>query len=109
MSTRLFCLSLLLGLTWAQTQTRTARISAAADALHDKIVAQRRDFHQYPELSNREERTARVIAEKLRAIGMDDIKTGIGKYGIVAVLKGGRPGPAIAWRADMDALPVTDR
>ena len=107
MYTRLFGLSLLLGLTWAQTQTRTARISAAADALHDKIVAQRRDFHQYPELSNREERTARVIAEKLRAIGMDDIKTGIGKYGIVAVLKGGRPGPAVAWRADMDALPVT--
>ena len=92
----------------AQTQTRTQRISAAADALNDQVIAQRRDFHRHPELSNREERTARVIAERLRAIGLEEVKTGVGKHGIVALLKGGRPGPVVAWRADMDALPVTD-
>src|SRR5690242_21766742 len=88
-------------------QTRPARISAAADALRDAIIAQRRDFHQHPELSNREQRTAQVIAAKLRALGLDEVKTGVGKHGIVALLKGSRPGGVVAWRADMDALPVT--
>jgi len=89
------------------SQSRTQRIATAADGLHDRVIAQRRDFHQHPELSNREERTARVIAEKLRALRIDDVKTGVGKHGIVALLKGGKPGPVVAWRADMDALPVT--
>jgi amidohydrolase len=89
------------------TQTREERISQAAEALHDKLVEQRRDFHTHPELSNREERTARVVAEKLRALDFDDVKTGVGKHGVVAVLKGAKPGPVVAWRADMDALPVT--
>jgi len=89
------------------TQTREERISQAAEALHDKLVEQRRDFHTHPELSNREERTARVVAEKLRALNFDDVKTGVGKHGVVAVLKGAKPGPVVAWRADMDALPVT--
>ena len=88
-------------------QVRTQRISAAADALRDTVIAQRRDFHQHPELSNREQRTAQVIAEKLRALGLDEVKTGVGKHGIVALLKGSRPGGVVAWRADMDALPVT--
>src|SRR2546425_12822290 len=57
-------------------QTREERISRAAEALHDHLIEQRRDFHMHPELSNREERTARVIAEKLRALGLDDVKTG---------------------------------
>ncbi|MBI2689913.1 MAG: amidohydrolase [Acidobacteria bacterium] len=87
-------------------QTREEQVAKAAAALRDKVVEQRRDFHRHPELSNREERTARVIAEKLRALGLDDVRTGVGKYGVVAVLKGGQPGPVVAWRADMDALPV---
>jgi amidohydrolase len=88
-------------------QSREEQISKAADALHDKLIEQRRDFHMHPELSNREERTSRIVAEKLRALGFDEVKTGIGKHGVVALLKGAKPGPVVAWRADMDALPVT--
>jgi amidohydrolase len=84
------------------------QIARAAEALNNSLVAQRRDFHMHPELSNREERTARVIAERLRALGLDEIKTGVGKHGIVALLKGAKPGPVIAVRADMDALPIED-
>jgi amidohydrolase len=80
----------------------------AADAIRDKVIAQRRDFHQHPELSNREERTARVVAERLRALGMDEVKTAVGRHGVVALLKGAKPGPVIAWRADMDALPIVE-
>ncbi len=71
------------------------------------LIEQRRDFHMNPELSNREVRTAKVVAEKLRALGFDEVKTGVAKNGVVAVLKGKKPGPVVAWRADMDALPVT--
>jgi amidohydrolase len=95
----------------AQTSAPTARekkTAAAADAMRDRLVAQRRDFHMHPELSNREERTSRVVAERLKAIGFTDIRTGVGKYGVVAVLKGGKPGPVVAVRADMDALPITE-
>jgi len=105
-STRVFYLCLLAS-ALCFGQDRTQRISTAADTLRAKVIAQRRDFHQHPELSNREERTARVIAEKLRALGLDDVKTGVGKHGIVALIKGAKPGGVVAWRADMDALPVT--
>jgi amidohydrolase len=88
-------------------QSREETISKAADALHDKLIEQRRDFHMHPELSNREERTSRIVAEKLRALGFDEVKTGVAKHGVVALLKGAKPGPVVAWRADMDALPVT--
>jgi amidohydrolase len=62
----------------------------------------------HPELSNREERTGRVIAEKLRALGLDEVKSGVGRHGVVAVLKGALPGPVVAVRADMDALPIEE-
>jgi amidohydrolase len=62
----------------------------------------------HPELSNREERTSKVIAQKLKALGFDDIRTGVSNHGIVALLKGGKPGPVVAIRADMDALPVEE-
>lgn len=88
------------------SQTREERVAAAADALREKLITQRRDFHSHPELSNREVRSAAVIAERLRALRFDEVKTGVGKHGVVAVLKGGKPGPVVAWRADMDALPV---
>lgn len=87
-------------------QSRELRVAKAADALAGRVVDLRRDFHMNPELSNREVRTARVIAERLRAIGLDEVKTGVGKNGVVGLLKGGKPGPVVAWRADMDALPV---
>ncbi|MCU1311358.1 MAG: amidohydrolase [Candidatus Angelobacter sp.] len=88
--------------------SREKQIAAAADAMRDRLVAQRRDFHMHPELSNREQRTSRVVAERLKAIGFTDVRTGVGKYGVVAVLKGGKPGPVVAVRADMDALPITE-
>src|SRR5438874_6470122 len=87
---------------------RDERIAHAAEAMREQLVAQRRDFHQHPELSNREERTSRVVAERLRAIGLEDIKTGVGRYGVTALLKGAKPGPVVAVRADMDALPIQE-
>src|SRR5262245_16273728 len=89
--------------------SREEEIARAAEGLRVKLVDQRRDFHMYPELSNREERTSRVIAEKLRALGLDEIRTGVGKYGVVALLKGKLPGGVVAVRADMDALPIQGR
>lgn len=83
-------------------------ISRAAAALRPQLVEWRRDFHMHPELSNREERTSRVIAERLRAMGFDEVKIGVARHGIVALIKGAKPGPVVAMRADMDALPVTE-
>jgi amidohydrolase len=88
--------------------SREEEIVRAAEGLRAKLVEQRRDFHMYPELSNREERTSRVIAEKLRALGLDEVRTGVGKYGVVALLKGKLPGGVVAVRADMDALPIQE-
>jgi amidohydrolase len=89
-------------------QTLEALIASRVDALKDALIAQRRDFHMNPELSNREERTARVIAEKLKALGLEDIRTGVSRHGVVAMLRGAKPGPVVAIRADMDALPVEE-
>lgn len=83
-------------------------IAQAAEALRQKLIEQRRDFHMHPELSNREERTAQAIAEKLRALGLDEVKTGVGKHGVIALLKGKLPGGIVAVRADMDALPIQE-
>ena len=107
-------LGLSLGLTMqpgrsaAGAPTREQQIAQAAEALRAKLVEQRRDFHMHPELSNREERTSRIVAERLRALGLDEVKTGVGKYGVVALLKGSKPGPVVAVRADMDALPIQE-
>jgi len=87
---------------------RQQAIDQAAEALRPKLIEQRRDFHRHPELSNREERTSRVIAERLRALGLDEVRTNVGKYGVVALLKGAHPGPVVAVRADMDALPILE-
>jgi amidohydrolase len=92
----------------ALVASRDQQIAQAAEAMRARLVEQRRDFHMHPELSNREERTARVVAERLRALGLDDVKTGVAKHGVVALLKGAKPGPVIAVRADMDALPVQE-
>ncbi|MEN9612809.1 MAG: hypothetical protein RLZZ628_3623 [Bacteroidota bacterium] len=84
------------------------KLDKAAQEIESKVVAWRRDFHQNPELSNRETRTAEIIAKHLKSLGLE-VQTGIAKTGVVAILKGGKPGPVIALRADIDALPVTER
>ncbi|MFL6336686.1 MAG: M20 family metallopeptidase [Pyrinomonadaceae bacterium] len=96
------------GLAFVDAGQRDQRVAAAAEALRAQLVATRRDFHMHPELSNREERTSRVVAERLRALGLTEIKTGVGKYGVTALLVGGKPGPVVAVRADMDALPIQE-
>ena len=78
-----------------------------ASEVMPKVIAWRRDIHQHPELGNRETRTAALVAEQLRKLGYE-VKTGVAHTGVVGVLKGGRPGPVVALRADMDALPVTE-
>src|SRR5262245_54295682 len=90
------------------TAARDKQVATAAESIRDKVIAQRRDFHMHPELSNREERTAKVVADRLREIGFTDIRTNIAKHGVVAVLKGGKPGAVVAIRADMDALPIQE-
>ena len=84
-----------------------AEIDRRALAVNDQVVSWRRDIHQHPELSGQETRTAALVADHLRKLGIQ-VRTGVGGTGVVGVLKGGRPGPAVALRADMDALPVTE-
>ncbi|RDZ26504.1 amidohydrolase [Lysobacter silvisoli] len=105
--TRLLLASALLAATSAAAQTPAA-VDRGARAVQAEVVAWRRDLHQHPELGNNEVRTAKLIADQLRRIGLQP-KTGIAHTGVVAVLKGGKPGPRIALRADMDALPVTEQ
>jgi metal-dependent amidase/aminoacylase/carboxypeptidase family protein len=82
-------------------------IDRLAPKLEAKAIAWRRDIHQHPELSNREVRTSKLVADHLRALGLE-VRTGVAKTGVVGVLRGGRPGPVVALRADMDALPVAE-
>ena len=72
------------------------------------MIAWRRDFHQHPELGNRETRTAAIVAERLRSLGFDSIQTGVAHTGVVGLLKGNLRGRVVALRADMDALPVSE-
>lgn len=89
-------------------QDMSKEINLATDKIMAKVVTWRRHFHQNPELSNREYKTAKYIEEHLRKLGLE-VKTGIAKTGLVAILKGGQPGPTIGLRADMDGLPVKER
>jgi len=86
-----------------------AQIDAAAQAAEARVIAWRRDFHAHPELGNREFRTAGIVAEHLRALGFDEVRTGVAHTGVVGLLKGDLPGPVVALRADMDALPVAEQ
>lgn len=79
-----------------------------AEDIEEKVIEWRRHFHQNPELSNREYKTGEKIAEHLKSLGLD-VQTGVAHTGVVAILKGGKPGPVVGLRADIDALPVTER
>ena len=85
-----------------------ARIDAEMGRVIARITELRHRIHEYPELGNREFETARLVADHLTGLGFDDVRTGVAHTGVVAVLRGGRPGPVVAVRADMDALPVTE-
>ena len=87
----------------AQRSDVHQRIAAYLDATAEEWVALRRDLHQHPELSGQEVRTAKIVADRLRKLGLS-VRTGVGGHGVVAVLNGGRPGPLVAYRADMDAV-----
>ncbi len=86
----------------------SAEIAAAADKINPQVIKWRRHFHENPELSNREFKTAEVVAGHLRRLGLE-VRTGVAKTGVIGILKGAEPGPVIGLRADMDALPVKER
>ncbi len=100
-------LSLLVAAPTQAAETLSAAIDRLADAVESQVIADRRHFHEHPELSNREFETARVVAERLTALGFE-VQTGVAHTGVVGVLRGGRPGGVVALRADMDALPVVE-
>ena len=84
------------------------RVATQATALTPRLVETRRDIHRQPELGFRETRTAKLIADRLRALGFDEVREQVGVTGVIGVLKGGRPGKVVAVRADMDALPIPE-
>ncbi len=85
-----------------------AEIDRREKQIASKVIAWRRDFHEHPELGNRETRTAKIVADHLRSLGIE-VRAGVGHTGVVGVLRGGRPGKVVALRADMDGLPVTEQ
>ncbi len=88
--------------------TLDAAIGASTDAMFDELVRTRRFFHAHPELSNREVETGREIARRLRALGLE-VRTNVAHTGVIGVLHGELPGPVVAWRSDIDALPITEQ
>jgi amidohydrolase len=88
--------------------TLSTKIDQKSKSLEPKIIEWRRDFHKNPELGNREFKTAEKVAAHLKSLGIE-VQTGVGHTGVVGLLKGGKPGPVVALRADMDGLPVTER
>jgi amidohydrolase len=93
---------------FAQNNQLLTKVNSMADKIEPKVIEWRRDFHQYPELGNREVKTAEKIAKQLKAFGIE-VETGVAHTGVVGILRGGKPGPVVALRADIDGLPVTER
>ena len=93
---------------FAAAQDMSASINNSTAKIMPQVVEWRRHLHQYPELSNREFKTAKYVESHLKSLGLE-VKTGIAKTGVIGILKGAQPGPTIGLRADMDALPVTER
>jgi len=92
----------------AATTTIDQRIDDAARKVESKVIDCRRDIHQHPELGNRETRTSKLIADRLRELGIE-VKTPVAHTGVIGILHGGKPGRVVALRADMDALPVVEQ
>lgn len=92
----------------AQEAALPTDVQAIVDRVMPQVVEWRRDFHQYPELGNREFRTSGIVAEYLQYLGME-VRTEVAHTGVIGILYGGRPGPVVALRADMDALPVVEQ
>lgn len=107
MRTILLSMALAIG-SFANAQDMPVTYPQLVKDITPKLVEWRRHFHQYPELSNREFKTGAYIADYLKSIGYE-VKANVAKTGVVAILKGGKPGPVVALRADIDALPVTER
>jgi len=107
---KLYALLLLISTFPAFSQNNSLKktVSEKADALQNQIVSWRRDFHEHPELGNHEVRTAGIIAKHLQSLGLE-VHTGIATTGVVGILRGAKPGPAVALRADMDALPIIEK
>ena len=105
---RLLLLSLLFFLQKSYGQDMSAAVATKAGAIQSKLVEWRRHLHEHPELGNREFKTSAFIAEHLKKLGLE-VQMNVAKTGVVAILKGGQPGPVMALRADMDALPVRER
>ncbi len=91
----------------AQNSTLDARIAKLSAQQQPQVLAWRRDLHEHPELGNEEKRTAGIVAAELKRLGLE-VQTGVARTGVVGILRGGKPGPVVALRADMDALPVTE-
>lgn len=98
----------LLSFSLLNAQQTDPAISQASEKVEKQVIEWRRDFHQNPELSNREFETAKKVAAHLESLGME-VQTGVAKTGVVGILKGNNPGKVVALRADIDALPVTER
>ena len=103
----LFIALLFTSLVFSSTERLEGKLDRNLDSLMKKVVAWRHDLHQFPELSNREFRTAEKVTKHLQNLGLE-VTTGIAHTGVVAILEGGKPGPLIALRADMDGLPVVE-
>lgn len=104
----LFILMLFTTLAFAQFKDHSKVVNKIADKIEQKVIDWRHDIHQNPELGNREFRTAALIAKHLESLGID-VQTKVGMTGVVGILKGDKPGPVVALRADMDALPVEEK
>jgi len=92
----------------SEERTMNDEIAAVASSLESRLIEARRWFHQHPELSNREVKTAAEIARRLEAMGYE-VETGVAHNGVVAILEGALPGPVVAWRSDIDALPIDEQ
>lgn len=106
---QIFCWLIPVGLLAQQESLKLKdKVALATEKIEPQCIAWRKQIHQYPELGNRETKTAALVAAHLRKLGME-VKEGVAKTGVVGILKGGKPGPCIALRADMDALPIVEK
>src|SRR5262245_17976090 len=100
---------ILLGGLAAAGDDTNARLDAWLEKLGPKLVATRRQLHEHPELSNREEQTSALVEARLKELGVDEVQRGMALWAVTGVIRGAQPGPMVALRADMDALPVVEQ